>query len=83
MAIAIGYRLPADIFELPATVDVSVAIRTMVISGGIAKFNVGGGIVIDSDPEDEFEETLIKAKALLAAIGSDAEFLEHIRHSGV
>ena len=50
--------------------DVSVAIRTMVIREGEAVFNVGGGIVIDSDPEKEFEESLLKAQALLAALGA-------------
>jgi aminodeoxychorismate synthase component I len=50
------------------TYDLSVAIRTMVITDGVAEFNVGGGIVIDSDPESEYMETLTKAKALLAAI---------------
>ena len=49
--------------------DLSVAIRTMVIRDGVATFNVGGGIVIDSDPESEYQETLTKASALLAAIG--------------
>ena len=47
----------------------SVAIRTMVIHQQTAVFNVGGGIVIDSDPETEYEETLLKAKALLNAFG--------------
>ena len=49
--------------------DLSVAIRTMVIRDKTATFNVGGGIIIDSDPESEYEETLTKAKALLDAIG--------------
>jgi len=49
--------------------DLSVAIRTMVIHQQTAVFNVGGGIVIDSDPETEYEETLLKAKALLNAFG--------------
>jgi para-aminobenzoate synthetase component 1 len=48
--------------------DLSVAIRTMVVRGSEAIFNVGGGIVIDSLPEKEYEETLVKAKALLSAI---------------
>jgi para-aminobenzoate synthetase component I len=52
--------------------DLSVAIRTMVVRDQKARFNVGGGIVIDSLPEDEFEETLTKAKALIKAI--DGEF---------
>ena len=53
----------------PWTLDLSVAIRTMVIRENVATFNVGGGIVIDSDPEQEYDETLLKAKALLDAIG--------------
>ena len=48
--------------------DLSVAIRTMVIRNREAVFNVGGGIVTDSIPESEYEETLLKAKALLNAI---------------
>jgi para-aminobenzoate synthetase component 1 len=48
--------------------DLSVAIRTMVVRGRDAIFNVGGGIVIDSNPEKEFEETIVKAMALLSAI---------------
>jgi len=65
---AIGYYFPKKGFGPPATLDLSVAIRTMVIRDDIATFNVGGGIVIDSDPESEYNETLLKAKALLAAV---------------
>ena len=50
------------------SLDLSVAIRTMIIKNGKAVFNVGGGIVIDSIPESEYEETLTKAKALLNSI---------------
>ncbi len=45
------------------------AIRTMVIKDNQAIFNVGGGIVIDSIPENEYEESLLKAKALITALG--------------
>jgi para-aminobenzoate synthetase component 1 len=51
--------------------DLSVAIRTMVIRNGEFEFNVGGGIVIDSDPESEYSESLDKAKALLTALGAE------------
>ncbi|HRH42337.1 MAG TPA: aminodeoxychorismate synthase component I [Pyrinomonadaceae bacterium] len=51
--------------------DLSVAIRTMTIRGREAVFNVGGGIVIDSDPNSEYEETLTKAKALLNSINGN------------
>jgi para-aminobenzoate synthetase component 1 len=50
--------------------DLSVAIRTMTVHNGRAVFNVGGGIVIDSEPQKEYEESLLKAKALLTAIGA-------------
>ena len=53
------------------SLDLSVAIRTMVIKDQKAIFNVGGGIVIDSIPEDEYKETLVKAKALLNAINGE------------
>ena len=58
-----------DGFAIPPRFDTSVAIRTMVIRDGTAKFNVGGGITIDSDPHAEYEEALLKAKALIKAVG--------------
>lgn len=60
---AIGY------FSFDGRMDLSVAIRTMVLRGGLARFNVGGGIVADSDPVLEYEESLTKAQALLRALG--------------
>ena len=69
---AIGCYLPTEYSRVAKSLfDVSVAIRTMVIRDGEAIFNVGGGIVIDSDPEKEFDESILKAKALLLALGSD------------
>lgn len=50
------------------THDLNIAIRTMIITGGRAFFQVGGGIVADSDPEAEFQETLDKGKALFGAV---------------
>jgi para-aminobenzoate synthetase component 1 len=49
--------------------DCNIVIRTFIGKGGKAYFQVGGGIVWDSDPEDEYQETLDKAKALLEALG--------------
>jgi len=48
--------------------DLNVAIRTMIIGGGRVRFQVGGGIVADSDPEAEFQETLDKGKAMFEAV---------------
>jgi len=63
-------KIQPSAFSLQPCIDVSVAIRTMVVRGNEAIFNVGGGIVIDSVPEDEFNESLLKAKALLQALGA-------------
>lgn len=49
--------------------DFNIAIRTMRIANGELSFSVGGGIVWDSDPKSEYEETLHKAKALFDALG--------------
>ena len=47
--------------------DTAIAIRTMIVRDGGAHVQVGAGIVADSDPEAEFEETMDKAGALLRA----------------
>lgn len=48
--------------------DINIAIRTMIIAGGRVFFQVGGGIVADSDPDSEFQETLDKGKAMFEAV---------------
>jgi len=48
--------------------DTNILIRTMSIRDGIAQFPVGGGIVADSHPQREYEETLHKAVGLLRAL---------------
>ena len=50
------------------TVCLNIAIRTVIIRGGKAYAQTGGGIVYDSKPEAEWNETLTKAKALLEGI---------------
>ncbi len=52
-------------------VDLSIAIRTIVCRRGEASFHVGAGIVWDSDPALEYEETLAKGRALRAALGGE------------
>ncbi|MGD8771282.1 MAG: aminodeoxychorismate synthase component I [Desulfobacterales bacterium] len=47
------------------TMDLSIAIRTATIYDGQIVFSVGGGIVYDSDPLDEYEETLHKGRTLM------------------
>jgi anthranilate synthase component 1 len=49
--------------------DLNILIRTMTLSGQQLTFRAGAGIVADSDPERELEETRAKARGLLAALG--------------
>ena len=59
---AIGY------FGLDDTADLSIVIRTIVLRPGRTTIGAGGAIVMQSDPEDEFDEILLKARAPMAAI---------------
>ena len=56
-------------FGYDGSLDLNIAIRTAVHVNGTAYVQAGGGIVADSDPEAEYQETLDKARALLAALG--------------
>jgi anthranilate/para-aminobenzoate synthase component I len=60
---AIGY-LDSD-----GTIELNIAIRTMLMKAGLVHIPVGGGIVADSVPADEYEETLVKAQALFRCLG--------------
>jgi para-aminobenzoate synthetase component 1 len=53
--------------------DLNIAIRTLLVKDKRAYFQVGGGIVYDSDPEREYQETLDKAKALFEALSLSPE----------
>jgi para-aminobenzoate synthetase component 1 len=59
---AIGYHC------FSGDIDTNIVIRTIVVKDGWAHFQVGGGIVADSDPAAEYEETLDKARALIQAV---------------
>ena len=54
--------------DFRGNLDSCIAIRTMLIKDGIAYVQAGGGIVADSDPQMEFEETKHKAAALMRAV---------------
>ena len=60
---AIGY------LSFTGNMDLNIVIRSFIVNKGKAYFQVGGGIVADSDPEAEYQETLDKAKALFDALG--------------
>ncbi len=59
---AIGY------ISFDGNMDTSIVIRTIVIKGDKLYFQVGGGIVADSDPEKEYRETLDKAEGIMRAL---------------
>jgi anthranilate synthase component 1 len=61
---AVGYIAYGD-----RRMDLAITIRTCVIAGGEASVQAGAGIVADSVPEREWEETEEKARAMLTAIG--------------
>ncbi|HEU5472778.1 MAG TPA: aminodeoxychorismate synthase component I [Actinophytocola sp.] len=62
---AIGY------FALSGAADLSIVIRTLVVRPGTATFGTGGAIIAGSDPAAEFEETAVKATAMLTLLGID------------
>lgn len=57
-------------FDFAGNADLAIAIRTALIRGNEAHVQAGAGIVLDSDPVSEFEETKSKARAILRAISS-------------
>jgi anthranilate synthase component I len=54
--------------DFAGNLDSCIALRTMVIKNGVAHMQAGGGIVADSTPEGEFQETINKSRALLTAL---------------
>jgi anthranilate synthase component 1 len=59
---AVGY------LDFAGNLDFCIAIRTVIMSGGQASVQAGAGIVMDSNPTAEYEETRDKARALLQAL---------------
>jgi anthranilate synthase component 1 len=64
---AVGY------FSFTGNMDTCITIRTLVIKDGIGYLGVGAGIVADSEPDKEYEETMNKARALLLAVERSKE----------
>ena len=67
---AIGY------VDFSGNLDTCIALRTLVIKDGVAYIQAGGGIVADSDPKKEWEESINKASALIRAVKYAHEGLE-------
>ena len=60
-------------FDFQGNADLAIAIRTALIRDGVARIQAGAGIVLDSDPESEYQETLAKAAVVLRAVASANE----------
>jgi anthranilate synthase component 1 len=58
---AVGY------FAANGSMDTCIVLRTAVVKDGMMYVQAGGGVVADSDPESEFQETVNKARALMVA----------------
>ncbi|MCK5009090.1 MAG: anthranilate synthase component I [Deltaproteobacteria bacterium] len=67
---AVGY------FSFSGNMDFCIVIRTILIKNDTIYFQAGAGIVADSEPENEFQETLNKAKAMVKALQMVKEGLE-------
>jgi len=59
---AVGY------LDFSGNLDSCIAIRTIVVNNGTAYFQAGGGIVYDSVPEKEFQESMDKVAATVGAV---------------
>jgi para-aminobenzoate synthetase component 1 len=70
---AVGYLAPPSSAEPAGRCALNIVIRTLLASWPQVHLQVGGGIVADSDPEAELDETTDKARAMLAALGLVAE----------
>ncbi len=74
LGIATGRRPSASkIAVLDGRMELSIAIRTPVLCGGWWDLWVGGGIVADSDPDAEWDETVYKSEGLASVLGKAAE----------
>ena len=61
-------------FAADGAMDTCIALRTAVVKDGTMYVQAGGGVVADSDPEFEYQETRSKARALLRAAEEAVQF---------
>jgi anthranilate synthase component I len=65
---AVGY------FSYTGNTDTAIALRTILVKGGRVYIQAGGGVVADSDPAAEYEESVNKARAMVRALGAARVF---------
>ncbi len=63
------YTGALGVLEPGGRMNLSIAIRTATLRDGVARFGVGGGITLASDPQGEWQESLDKAQPFLSALG--------------
>jgi anthranilate synthase component 1 len=73
---AVGY------FSYTGNMDTAIALRTLLIKDGRVYIQAGGGVVADSDPGAEFEESVNKAKAMVRALSAARDFEDAARAEG-
>ena len=67
------YTGAAGYIGFDGDMDLNIVIRTLLVQGGRAWFQVGGAVVADSQPQSEYEETQHKARALIEALSAGPE----------
>jgi anthranilate synthase component 1 len=70
---AVGY------FAANGAMDTCIVLRTAVVKDGVMYVQAGGGVVADSDPEAEFQETVNKARALMAAADEAVRYASTVK----
>ena len=65
---AVGY------FSYTGNTDTAIALRTLLVKGDRVYIQAGGGVVADSDPAAEFQESINKARAMIRALGAARDF---------
>jgi len=65
---AVGY------FSYTGNTDTAIALRTLLVKGNRVYIKAGGGVVADSDPAAEYEESCNKARAMIRALGAARDF---------
>ena len=65
---AVGY------FSYTGNTDTAIALRTLLVKNDRVYIQAGGGIVADSDPGAEYEESVNKARAMIRALSAAREF---------
>ena len=63
-------------FDFAGSADLAIAIRTAMIRDGVAHIQAGAGLVLDSDPESEYQETRTKASAPAKAVATANGFVK-------